>query len=191
VEIALVERFDLTDEVVALDAYHNLWTRAYGNLRIRLNPEADVLPNADVRAELFQAFENGWEVSGSFWRLALDSDDVTVLGAGLAKYHGHWYLRQVSNVSWLSGEAAFSLSFAARRLLNPPREFVELSGGIGEEAVVLGPGPTLDVRETRFVRASIQRFFSTRWGYSAAAMYNLFEGTPERWGLMLGLLTRF
>jgi len=190
-EVAQVGRFGLKDEVLALDGYKNLWNRAYANLRVRINPKSDILPNADVRGELFQALESGWEVSGSYWRLDLDLEDVDVMGVGLAKYHGDWYLRQVTNVSRLAGKFAVSLSFAVRRLLNPPHEYVELSGGIGEEAVLLGPGPVVDLRHTRFVRGSVQRFFSTHWGYSTAAMFNLFEGTPERWGLKLGLLTRF
>jgi YaiO family outer membrane protein len=191
VEVAQIERFGQSDEVLILDNYLELWRRSYANLRVRWNPKPDVVANADVRAEVFQAFENGWEVSGSYWRMDFDEEDVDVLGAGLAKYLGNWYLRQVTLVSWLADQPALSASVAARRFLDPPREYVELSGGLGEEAVVFGPGPTVETRETRFVRASFQRFLSTHWGLAAAAMYNHFEGAPNRWGLSLGLITRF
>jgi YaiO family outer membrane protein len=190
-EVAQIERFGQSDEVLVLDNYLELWTRSYANLRVRWNPKPDVLPNADVRAEVFQAFENGWEISGSYWRMDFDEEDVDVLGAGMAKYLGNWYLRQVTLVSWLADQPALSASVAARRFLNPPREYMELSGGLGEEVVVVGPGPTVETRETRFVRTSFQWFFSSHWGLAAAAMYNHFEGAPDRWGLSVGLLSQF
>jgi YaiO family outer membrane protein len=116
---------------------------------------------------------------------------VDIVGAGVAKYVGAWYLREVTTMSTLAGRSAFSFSAMARRFFSPPREYVEFSGGIGREVVVLGPGPSVDVRETRFLQGRIQKFLSRRWGLSAAVMYNRFEGAPERKGLSLGLITRF
>lgn len=191
VELAQVERFGYRDRGVTVDGYRTLWNRSYGNLRLRVNPGSDVLPKADLRLEWFQGLPGGWEPSVSYWRMDFDKDDVDLFGLGLARYVGNWYLREVTSVSRLSGHSALSFSVSARRFLNPPREYWEVSGGIGQEAVVLGPGPEVEVRKTRFLRASLQKFLSARWGYSAATAYNRFEGAPERWGVSLGIISRF
>lgn len=190
-EFFQVERFGLKDRGVALDIYRDLWRRSYGNLRLRTTPDADVLPRVDVRLEIFQALASGWETSGSYWRMDFTENDVDIFGVGLAEYYGNWYFRGVASMSTLAGSSAFSFSSMARRFLDPPREYVEVSTGIGREVVVLGPGPTVEVRDTRFLQGRLQKFFNSRWGLSAGLMYNRFSGAPERVGFSLGLITRF
>ncbi len=190
-EIFEVGRFRRRDWGIALDGYKDLWERAYGNLQIRATPGAEVVPRADVRLEVFQAFPSGWEVSGSYRRMDFDTDDVDLVGAAVARYVGNWYLREVTTVSTLAGRAAFSFSAMARRLLSPPWEYVEVAGGLGREVMVLGSGPTVDVRETRFLQGRIQKFLHGDWGLSAGVAYHRFEGAPQRRGLSLGLITRF
>jgi YaiO family outer membrane protein len=191
VEAAQVERFGLRDLGVALDVYRNVWEGAYANVWLRLSPAAEVLPDVDVRLELFQAFAGSWEASGSYRRMDFDANDVDVVGVGLARYVGDWYLRGVSSVSTVAGRSTFSLAGVARRFLSPPREFLELSGGLGREAVIVGPGPAVELRHSRFLQARLQRFLSAHWGVAVAASYNRFEGTPVRRALSLGLITRF
>lgn len=190
-ELFQVERFGLKDHGIALDMYKDLWRGSYGNLRLRATSDADVLPKLDVRLEVFQAAASGWEVSGSYWRMDFVENDVDIFGAGLAKYYRNWYFRGVTTMSTLAGGSAFSFSGMARRFLDPPREYLEISTGVGREVVVLGPGPTVDVRNTRFLQGRIQRFFNSWWGLSAGLTYNRFEGAPERIGLSFGLITRF
>jgi YaiO family outer membrane protein len=120
-----------------------------------------------------------------------EENDVDILSAGGAHYLGNWYLRAVTFLSTLAGNSALSFSGTARRYIDPPREYVEIGAGTGREVVVLGPGPTVDTRDTRFFQIRVQRFLAYRWGFSAAAMVNRFEGAPERRGFSLGLMARF
>lgn len=191
VEIFWAERFGLGDMGGSLDGYLELWERAYANLRLRVTPGADVLPGVDLRGELFQAWPGGWEVSGSGWWMDFPEHDAGVVGVGIARYVGSWYLREMVTLGTLAGESALSTSFLARRYLDPPREYLEVSGGVGKEVVVLGAGPTADVRNTRFVRAGLQKLITRSWGLAGAIQYSRFEGTPSRRGGSLGILARF
>ena len=191
VEVFRAERFGLGDSGGSLDGYLELWERAYANLRLRVTPGADILPGVDLRGELFQAWPGGWEVSGSGWWMDFPEHDAWVVGGGVARYVGSWYLRETVTLGSLAGESALSTSFLARRYLDPPQEYLELAGGVGKEVVVLGVGPTADVRDTRFVRAGLQKLFTRSWGLAGAIQYSRFEGTPSRRGGSLGILARF
>jgi len=190
-ELFRAERFGLRDLGGSLDGYLELWERAYANVRVRVTPGADVLPGIDLRGELFQAWPGGWEVSGSGWWMDFPEHDAGVVGVGIARYLGSWYFRETVTLGTLAGESALSTSFLARRYLDPPREYLEVSGGVGREVVVLGAGPTVDVRDTRFLRGGLQKFLTRSWGLSAALQYHRFQGTPSRRGGSLGVLARF
>jgi YaiO family outer membrane protein len=186
-----VGRFGQKDIGFALDGYQELWSRAYGNLMTRVTPGADILPTFDLRLEVFQAFEAGWEVSGSYRWMGLPEDDVHVAGLGLAKYTGAWYLRGVTTVSTMDGVSSFSATAFARRFFDPPWEYAQVAAGMGHELVVTGPGPMVDLRATRFLQGRFQRFLYPHWGISAEVSYHRFEGIPSRKGLSLGMITRF
>jgi YaiO family outer membrane protein len=156
-----------------------------------VTPSADLLPSLDLRLEVFQASEGGWEVSGSYWWIGLPEDDVQVAGLGLAKYSGAWYFREVTTVATMDGTSSFSASAFARRFFDPPFEHMEFGGGIGHELVVLGPGPVVDLRATRFLQGRFQRLLYPHWGIAAGVSYHWFEGSPARKGLSLGMITRF
>ena len=55
-------RFDSNDYALALDAYADLWPRAYANFRYQYSPKAVLFPDDSYRTELFQ----GMERAGSF-----------------------------------------------------------------------------------------------------------------------------
>ncbi|MDT8341547.1 MAG: YaiO family outer membrane beta-barrel protein [Longimicrobiales bacterium] len=191
VELFRAGRFRTHDEGFAVDGYRNLWAGAYANVRVRVTPDADLLPSVDGRGELFQSLPGGWEVSGSYWVMDFDRHDVQVAGAGVAHYRGNWYLRQTATLSRLAGESSLATAVTARRFLAGAREFVEVAGGLGREAVILGEGPRVESRDTGFVQGRVQRFLTPRWGLTGAVSYNRFEGTPGRLGVTLGLLARF
>jgi YaiO family outer membrane protein len=93
VEFLGANRFDITDQAWALDAYLHLWARAYVNLRYQQGPQADLFPSHAWRAELFQGVGRGWELSASYDRLEFSSSGVDMYGLGVGKYVGNWYLR--------------------------------------------------------------------------------------------------
>ena len=190
VELARVKRFGSVDVGVAVDGYRELWSRAYGHLRIRATPDAGVLPGLDVRAEVFHALAGGWEVSANVRTMDFETRDVAVFGGGVARYVGAWYVRQVASVGRLAGASALSGALNVRRFIAAPVEYVELAGGVGSEVVLVGPGPDLDTRDTRFVQARLQRFLAGRWGVMGSLGYTTFEGAPSRIGISVGVMTR-
>ncbi len=191
VELVRTDRFSLVDESATVDAYANLWNGSYVNLQVRGTSDADVLPDWSARAELFQVFGGAWEASATAWRMGFASGDVDIVGGALARYEGNWYLRGRALMSWNAGESAPAFAVSARRILSTRREFVEVSAGTGEEVVVLGAGPVVDLRRTSFVQGVGQQFLTRRLGLSFHASYTTFEDAPSRLALGIGLMTRF
>jgi YaiO family outer membrane protein len=192
VEIASVERFGLKDQTVAGEVYLNLWEGAYAHLRGRVTPEADLLPRADLRGEVFHTLGGGWEVSASIWRMNVAGPKVTSAGVGLASYRAQWLVRTQGSVARIGGDHALSGAVFARRYLGTSsREYLEFGGGTGEEIVVLGGGPVLDSRSTWFLSGSWQRFLHESLGVNLAAGVTDFEGVPLRRTLGVGLIARF
>lgn len=189
-EVARVERFGSADVAVAVDGYRELWAGSYGHVRVRATPDAAVLPGLDTRLEVFQALPGGWELAAHARAMDFETEDVASFGVGVARYVGAWYLRQITSLSRLAGASAVSGAAVARRFLAPPHEYVEFAGGVGSEVVLVGAGPTLDTRETRFVQVRAQRFVAVRWGLTVGLGYTTFEGAPSRVGASAGVLVR-
>jgi YaiO family outer membrane protein len=191
-EVASVERFDLSDQAVAGELYLELWDGAYAYLRGRVTPDAELLPKGDLRGEIFQSLGGGWEASANFWMMDVAGPNVTVGGLGLAKYQGQWFLRSQGNLARIAGESAYSGRVFARRFLaGSSREYFEVGTGTGKEVVVLGAGPVLDARNTWFVSGSHQRFLNEHFGFNLGVGVSDFEGVPFRRTLALGLISRF
>ena len=191
-EIERVERFGRSDVAGALDVYANLWPGSYANLRARHAPDPEVLPAADWRLEVFQSLPGGWEASGSGRLSTVPGPNVAVLGVGIARYVGAWYLRGLGSVAEVDGARSGGGAFFARRFfVDDGRQFVEAGGGLGGESVAVGPGPALDVRDTAFFQVSFQRAVRAPFGVHATAGAHDFEGVPLRTHITLGVTARF
>lgn len=193
-ELLAARRFDRTDEGLAVDAYRTLWPRAYGNLRVQVDPDAEVLPRLDVAAELFQGVARGFELSGGYRRMQYPNDQADLFTAGAGKYTGNWYLRARAIVVPREGATAVSGSVAVRRYFATTDDYLDVQGGIGEELITVGTGPSgplVDVRQTRYVAATWRRFVTARLGLTIGATYNAIDGFPDRRGLSFGLMQRW
>ena len=186
-EIATQRRFGLRDQSATFDLYQTLGAGRYGHLRFRTTPDADVLPNWDVRGEIFQGF-GAWEGSASYWHMDFQ-DVVRVVGLGLARYAGDWYLRASGTRSTNAGESAFSGAFLARRATADGGNLT-LVVGRGEEVVVLGAGPTIDLRTTSVARVEVERWVTDTFGLTAALGRHTFEGAPSRIPISVGVQLR-
>lgn len=91
-DLLSAHRFDRGDQAWALDAYTDLWPRAYANLRYQQAPSASLFPGHAWRAEVYQGVGKGWELSASIDQLRFD-DTVNIYGVGIARYVGRFYLR--------------------------------------------------------------------------------------------------
>lgn len=203
-QVLAARRFGLTDGGVAVDAYRTLWPRAYGNLRVQVDPGADVLPRLDVAAELFHGVRGGFEFSAGYRRMQYAGDHADLISAGAGAYAGNWYLRSRAVVvprsipvppGGASGGALHaSVSLAVRRYFATADDYLDVQGGLGEEVIATGAfpsGPLVEVRRTRYLAATFRTFPTPRLGLSVGATFNGTDGFPDRRGLTAGVTTRW
>lgn len=91
IELLQAERFGDSDTAAAVDAYVDLWTRAYANVRLQHSGDG-LLPDA-WRAEVFQGVGRGWEVSAGIDQLRFDRSTADIYSVGLGRYAGDFYAR--------------------------------------------------------------------------------------------------
>jgi YaiO family outer membrane protein len=184
-------RFGEADQAVAVEAFADLWRRAFGNVRLQFAPHADVLPGWDARLELFQMFAPAWETAASFRRLEYDPRPVNVYGLGLGRYIRALFLRGRAELVQMGGESGANLTILARRFLASPDHFLELGAGAGTESVVLAAGPELDLRDARAFFGRYQQPLDPQLFLVLGGHYAVLADIPDRRGLWLTLAIRF
>jgi YaiO family outer membrane protein len=190
-EMGDASRFSLWDQTAALDTYHGLWRRAYGNLRLALAPGSRVLPRSDVTAELYQGFAGGWEASAGYRLMSFPGQHVNIWDGSLARYAGPWYLRARLTAVPQSGKLGGGLAVEARRYLRTADDYLDVSAGVGNEVVTVPlPTPPL-IASSRFLAARYQGFFSIHVGAGVGATYNAQQGIPDRRGVAIGIIYRW
>jgi YaiO family outer membrane protein len=193
----VTQRFDVSDAGAVVDVYRDLWRGAYGNVRVGMAPGAEVLARYDAGAELFQTVGNV-ELAASFRHQSFEVAEVNTMGAAAAYYVGRWYLRPRTLVAHVHEAWSPFVAFTARRYLGEGTDDrFDVAAGFGEEvleiaAPAFGEGP-LDVitSGSRFVSLGGQRYLARRLGLSAAGWYSEYEEIPNRWGVSVGVLTRW
>ena len=189
-EALATTRFGLWDRGGALDTYHLLWRRAYGNLRLGLAPGAQVTPRFDLTAELYQGLPGAWEASASYRRMSYAAIGVNLWGASVAKYAGNWYVIARVTAVPQSGKLGGGVSLLVRRYLQTADDYLDISAGTGSEVATLA-ADSVAVDRSQFLSARLQRFVTSRVGVSIAATYNTQQGIPTRRGLALAATYRW
>ncbi len=189
-EALATTRFGLWDRGGALDTYHLLWRRAYGNLRLGVAPDAQVTPRFDLTAEVFQALPGAWEVSASYRRMSYVGNGVNLWGASFAKYVGNWYVIARGTAVPQGGKLGGGIALLVRRYLQTADDYFDVSAGTGSEVVTLAAN-NFAVEGSQFLSARLQRFVTARVGVSVAATYNTQQGIPTRRGLAVGAMYRW
>lgn len=173
VEYLRANRFALTDDAVALDAYIDLWSRAYANVRYQYSPDAALYPEDAYRAEVFQGVGQGWELSGSYDRLNFTSTNVNMYGVGLGKYTGNWYLRWRTLFIPSTVKSGVSHRAIARYYFSGDADdYVELNGGFSRGGEYRGQSQIVDVTKSWTVGVAVRKYFSPQWGVKLAADYS-------------------
>ena len=172
-EYLKANRFTLTDDAVALDAYVDLWSRAYANLRYQYSPDAALYPDHAYRAEVFQGVGQGWELSGSYDRMNFTNSNVNMYGAGLGKYTGNWYLRWRTLFIPSTAKSGVSHRAIARYYFSGDADdYVELNGGFSRGGEYRHQSQIVDITKSWTVGAAVRKYFSPRWGVKLAADYS-------------------
>ncbi|MBI4543299.1 MAG: YaiO family outer membrane beta-barrel protein [Gemmatimonadetes bacterium] len=187
----LASRFARTDPAGALDGYYTFAPRVYGNLRVQVAPDAEVIARTDVAAELFRGLRGGWEASAGYRRMDYRSDAVDIVSLGVARYVRSWYVRARGTVVPKGGRAGVSALLLARRYGATSDDVTEVSANLGEQVVTIGAGPAVELRATATLAARWQRRLRGPWGLAVGATWTSDERSPARAGLTTGAFTRW
>lgn len=165
-------RFGRSDHALALDAYVDLWPRAYANLRYQDASGDGLYPGNAWRAELYQGAGRGWELSASYDHLGFAGGATDIYGVGVGRYWGDFYARaRVTRVPGLDSDSTAVRGMLRWYYAGNGDDYLEVAGGSGRSAAELAQlGAT-----ARFHSASASvawaHWFDPRWGLRVGAGY--------------------
>lgn len=191
VEYLDARRFQSDDNAWALDAYVDLWNRAYANVRYQRAPKPQLYPKNSWRTEIFQGFGRGWELSGSYDHLEFGNTNTDMYGVGLGKYIGNFYLR--GRTLFIPGTGFTSLShrgIVRYYYAGNGDDYLELSGGWGRGGEIARAG---NINRTKSESAGISfvKYLSPHWGMKLGASYGDDENSFVERGLTAAIYTRW
>jgi YaiO family outer membrane protein len=188
-EVFQARRFGRTDEGAAIDAYYGLWRTAYAYTRIQGVPGADVLPELDLRTDLYQTIGGNWEASAGYRGMLYSEEEVHVVNATLARFIGSWHLRGQGGLVHQGGENVGFFGGSIRRMFDDGWGFVQLAAATGEEVIL--PGPLqLDIRGTHTIALRVQALVTETIGLIGGLNYDWLDRIPDRRGGTVGLRIR-
>jgi len=173
IEYLSARRFDSSDYAAALDAYVDLWQRAYANIRYQYAPHFSLFPHDAYRMEIFQGVGKGWELSGSYDHMDFSASNVDMYGAGLGKYTGNWYFRwKTLYVPSAAGPGTSHRVLARYYYAGNSDDYFEMNGGFGRGGEFLWGTTTVQTTRSRSYGAAFQTYFTPRWGIKITAGYD-------------------
>jgi YaiO family outer membrane protein len=154
-------RFGLVEDRGLADLHHGLWSGSYANLRLALAPGAETLPEADLLLDLYQALGSRWEVSLGARRFEVPGKPVSVLGLGLARYEGRWYMRLRLSAAVQGEDPELGALLSLRRSLGHPDDYLELAAGHSRASTV----SSVQAEEGGWmVLMRAQKYLGRHWG---------------------------
>lgn len=187
------DRFGSDGQAWALDGYVDLWNRAYANLRYQNSPPARNFPDDSWRAEIFQGFGRGWELSASYDHMNYGNGNTDLYGAGVGKYVGNYYLRFRTLIIPNTGFTNLSHRATARWYYGGNGDdYLELSGGWSRGGEQLSYRPYQVVKSrSESIGASVVKYLTPRWGFKLSGSYGDEENGYVERGLSGSLYTRW
>jgi YaiO family outer membrane protein len=192
VEYLGAERFDEYDYAIALDAYVDLWSRSYANLRYQYSPDKVLYPDNSYRAEIYQGLGKGWELSGSHDHMNFGDNNVDMYGAGLGKYVANYYLRW--RTLFIPSTAKLGVSHRAMMryyFSGNADDYVELSGGFSHGGQFVRNTTVVETTRSSSVGGAIQKYFGPRWGLKLSGGYSDDDNSFVERSISAGIYTRW
>lgn len=181
VELLDTHRFGTSDRAWAIDAYVDVWQRAYANLRYQRAPGGDLYPGDAWRVEVFQGVGKGWELSGSYDRLGFSSP-VDIYSVGVAKYVSNFYIR--GRALYVPGDGGHSLGFRGQvryYYAGDGDNYLEFNGGYGRSRDLPGSISGIDSNRSSSASVAFVKYPTPRWGYKVGLGYgDAADGFSER-----------
>ncbi|HUR41658.1 MAG TPA: YaiO family outer membrane beta-barrel protein [Verrucomicrobiae bacterium] len=167
------DRFRKTDDAWALDAYVDLWPRAYANLRFQQSPDAILYPETSWRAEVFQGVGQGWELSAGLDQLLFRSNTVDIYSVGAGKYVGAWYLRWKHLFTYSDSSDGNSDQLLGRwYYAGNGDDYLEFRAGKGRSNQDLaGTAGGTSARDSSSAGIAYVNFPHPQWGFKVGASY--------------------
>jgi YaiO family outer membrane protein len=191
VEAFTARRYDVSEWGFAVEESSTLGRGAYVEIRAQLAPGATVVPRSDLSATWHRALGRGWEVIPTARLMSFASAHVPILGLGVGRYTGLWYLSGRFNQARLAGEDGITTSANVRRYAaDASPDFVDATIAYGHELVVLNPS-TVAIKRTTSAALRGQRMLWTHIGASFAITYEAHALLPDRRGAALVTFIRW
>jgi len=166
-------RFGSDDYALALDAYADLWPRAYANVRCQYSPRGILFPDDSYRVEIFQGVGKAWELSGSYDHMDFGNGNVDMYGLGLGKYTGNWYFRWRTLFVPSAAELSISHHALARYYFaGNGDDYIEMNGGFGQGGEFLAGTEIVKTTRSKSYGAAFQKYINPRWGFKISAGYS-------------------
>lgn len=167
------DRFGQADDAWALDAYVDLWRRAYANLRVQHGPDGALYPETAWRAELFQGVGAGWELSAGIDQLRFRASTADLYGLGIGKYAGNWYLRWKHLFTHSDSSSGNSDQGLVRwYYAGNGDDYLEARASLGRSTQDLDGRPGAGApRDSRSIGLALASFPHRHWGYKIGTGY--------------------
>lgn len=185
-------RFNTFDQAVGADVYADLWPGAYGNARVMLDWNPQVLPRVDLFTQLYQVLFTNFELSGGYRLMSFPADNVHFFNLGFGGYFGNWYVG-LQPMFLTSGQGpGGQISGWARYILNTADDYVDLRVGAGRRVGIIGVGtdasggPQLQGQSSFFGALTGQYFINPNVGFYGVLNYNYDDQFPSRYGITVG-----
>lgn len=191
IEAFTARRYSAWNSGFALEESSILGRGAYVVIRAQLAPGATIVPRSDISVTWYQAIGRGWELIPSARRMSFPDDHVPILGLGLARYTGLWYLSGRINGASQHGEHGITTSAGVRRYAaDAAPDFVDVTVSYGHDIAVLSPS-IVALRRTASAAARGQRMLTSNVGMSLAITYDANASLPDRRGAVVSAFIRW
>lgn len=128
----IARRFNKNDVQFELDSYPRVGEKMYAYLNFGVSGE-ELFPQIRYGAELYRNFPKAWEASLGFRRLEFESGGVTIYTGTIARYIGKFWIQFRPQFVTKDSGNSFSGRIQIRRFLNGRYEYIEISGGAGDD----------------------------------------------------------
>lgn len=186
-----LHRYDQNDTAYALDAYVDLWNRAYANLRYQVSSDSvGLYPKNSGRVELYQGVGKGWELAASDDWLNFGGGLVNIYGVAVAKYIGNWYGR--ARMTYVDSSESYGWRLTLRNYYAGDADhYLELTGSASRGYYESGHSAFITSSQEWGESASVAwvTFFNPRWGMKLGASYSDSDHTED--SISASLYTRW
>lgn len=131
-ELSQYGRNDTFDNVLVVDAFFDVWEKAYMNTRLQLGLMREFMPRFDLTTELYQTIGTRWEGAVGYRMMDYDSAAAHIPSLAMAVYPGKFYIRDKISLIYI-GSTNWQNQFTVRYFINELDNYVQLMSVIGTD----------------------------------------------------------